>query len=416
MTTSSSTLRLALAGTGLGLILSLAGMAPGAWAADPAKTDKSKEDTARPEIAKPLTEASDAIKAQNWTLALAKIAEADAVKDKTPFEIYAIETRHGIAANGAGDYLTAGKAFAAAVDTGKMNPNDQALFSGQAAHLFYQAKDYPDVTIWVQRYIKVGGQDPEIKNLLTNAQIQSGDFASVARDVQATVASEEQAGQKPTRQQLELLLGSYLKLKDDANAAATLEKIVANYPTKEYWAQLISHVARKPGFSDRLILDVNRLQHATGALDSAQAYQGMVELDLQEGISSEAKAIADEGVAKGFISKPLQAKATTAAANDRKNLDRDERDAAGMKDGNLQIGTGYTYIGFGEYQKGIAALEQGIAKGGLKHPDEAKLQLGIAYFQAGQFPKAIEVFNTVSGAGGAGDLAHLWVLRAKQGA
>ena len=66
-------------------------------------------------------------------------------------------------------------------------------------------------------------------------------------------------------------------------------------------------------------------------------------------------------------------------------------------------------------EKGIDLLQKGIAKGGLKHPDEAKLMLGIAYFQAGQMPKAIETFNSVTGGNGAADVAHLWTIRAKQG-
>ena len=116
------------------------------------------------------------------------------------------------------------------------------------------------------------------------------------------------------------------------------------------------------------------------------------------------------------IAKPLQAKANAAAAADRKKLDRDEKEAAALKDGNLLVSVGYTYVGFADYQKGISALEQGIAKGGLKHADEAKLMLGIAYFQAGQMPKAIETFESVTGGAGASDVAHLWTIRAKQGA
>jgi tetratricopeptide (TPR) repeat protein len=416
MTTSSSTLRLALAGTGLGLILALAGMAPGAWAADQAKTDQSKEESVRPEVGKPLQEAQDAIKQQNWTLALAKITEADGAKDKTPYETYAVNRTHGVAANGAGDLAGAAKYFGVAIDTGKMKPDDQLSMTALVSSLYSQSKDYPNAIVWAQRYVKAGGPDAQVKTILVQAEYLSGDYASAGRDAQAVIDAAEQAHQKPTEVQLKLLASCYLKQNNDAAYSGVLEKLVANYPNPQYWADMISHIAHKPGFSDRLVLDVNRLQHATGALNTTGQYTGMVELDLQEGISSEAKAIADEGAGKGLVAKPLQNKATAAAADDRKKLDRDEKDAAGMKDGNLQISIGYTYIGFGDYQKGIAALEQGLAKGGLKHPDEAKLQLGIAYFQAGQFPKAIEAFNTVSTAGGAADLARLWVLRAKQGA
>ena len=44
----------------------------------------------------------------------------------------------------------------------------------------------------------------------------------------------------------------------------------------------------------------------------------------------------------------------------------------------------------------------------------AKLRYGIALVLAGQKPKASEIFNTVQGADGAADLAHLWDLYTRQ--
>jgi hypothetical protein len=411
MTHRLPSLRFALAGAAL--ILGFVGAAPDLHAAD--KTDQAK-DGVRPEIGKPLQEAQDALKQQNWSLALSKLAEADAVKDKTAYETYIVSRMRGVAANGAGDPATAATAFAAAIDSGKMPADEQLSLIIAVQDLYSKQKDYPNAVLWAQRYFKAGGQDQRMRTNLTGAEFNVGDFAAAARDAEASIAATEQAGQKPAEVLLTLLGNCYIKQHDDAAYVTVLEKFVTYYPKKEYWADLISHVAHKPGFSDRLVLNANRLQHATGSLGTADQYKGMVELDLADGISSEAKVIADEGAAAGLVPKALQGKAAAAAAADHKTLDRDEKDAVGNKDGNVLVSIGYTHIGFGEFQKGIVAMEQGIAKGGLKHPDEAKLELGIGYLQAGQPAKAIETFNTVSNAGGAADLAHLWVLRAKQGA
>ncbi|MEI9984033.1 MAG: tetratricopeptide repeat protein [Aliidongia sp.] len=409
MTTSLSSLRLALAGTGLGLILALAG--PAAFAADK-QPEQNKDEAVRPEVGKPLTEAQDAIKAKNWDLALSKLGEADAAKDKTPYETYAIDRTRGVAASGKGDQATAAKAFSAAIETGKMKPEDQLNMMAVVTSLYGQAKDYANATAWGQRYLKAGGTDAQVKTIIVQAEYLSGDYASAARDAQAQIAATEQAGQKPTEAQYTLLASAYLKQNNDAGYVSVLEQFVVAYPSKERWADLISHVDHKPGFDNRLLLDVNRLQRATGSLSANCA--AMVELDLQDGVSSEAKSVAEDSACS--VPKALQAKAAAAAAEDRKKLDRDAKDAEGFKDGNVLVTIGYTFVGFGEHQKGIAALEQGIGKGGLKHPDEAKLMLGIAYFQAGQYPKAIDTFNAIKGGNGAADLAHLWALRAKQGA
>jgi len=64
--------------------------------------------------------------------------------------------------------------------------------------------------------------------------------------------------------------------------------------------------------------------------------------------------------------------------------------------------------------KGIALMEQGIKKGGLKRPEEAALRLGMAYALAGQKQKALDTLNSVQGPDGITDVAMLWRIYAGQ--
>ncbi|GAC1417821.1 MAG: hypothetical protein NVSMB6_20010 [Burkholderiaceae bacterium] len=57
-------------------------------------------------------------------------------------------------------------------------------------------------------------------------------------------------------------------------------------------------------------------------------------------------------------------------------------------------------------------MEQGIARGGLKRPEDAKLHLGIAYLQAGKKAEAIKMLKTVQGGDGTADLARYWIILA----
>jgi len=59
-------------------------------------------------------------------------------------------------------------------------------------------------------------------------------------------------------------------------------------------------------------------------------------------------------------------------------------------------------------------MEQAIAKGGLEHPDVARLRLGEAYYVAGQKAHAVQVLRTVKGTDGSGDLAKLWTVVASR--
>ena len=61
-----------------------------------------------------------------------------------------------------------------------------------------------------------------------------------------------------------------------------LERLVAYYPKREYWVDLLRRIESKPGFSNRLTLDVYRLRLATKTLDTANDYSEAAQLALQQ--------------------------------------------------------------------------------------------------------------------------------------
>ena len=77
----------------------------------------------------------------------------------------------------------------------------------------------------------------------------------------------------------------------------------------------------------------------------------------------------------------------------------------------MRIGLNYVYEG--NAAKGIALIEQGIKKGGLKRPEDAKLRLGEAQIYAGNKQRGVQTLRDVKGNDGTADLARLWVLHAR---
>src|SRR5947207_2003741 len=67
--------------------------------------------TVRPEIGKPIQAAIELLKSKKGKEALAKVREAQAVGDRTPYENYVVERVLGQAAAAAGDPTTAARAF-----------------------------------------------------------------------------------------------------------------------------------------------------------------------------------------------------------------------------------------------------------------------------------------------------------------
>jgi hypothetical protein len=94
----------------------------------------------------------------------------------------------------------------------------------------------------------------------------------------------------------------------------------------------------------------------------------------------------------------------------RPTLAKTEADAATDHDGNRLAILGAQYASYGDYPKGIALIQAALKKGGLRHPEDTKLSLAMAYLQAGNKPQAVATLKTVGGNEGAGDIARLWLL------
>jgi hypothetical protein len=377
------------------------------------------QEAVRPEVGKPLQAAQELMKAQKFKDAAAKVREAEAVAGKTANESFLIERMRGSVAAAGGDYETATKSFETLIASGKLPPAEQLKVIEALAGAAYRAKDYKKAASWATRYTKEGGTNPQIHTLATQSLYLSGDFVETTRQLQAEIQAADQAGKTPSEERLQMLANAQLRTNDNAGYVATLERLVSTYPKKQYWADLISRLRRKPGFSDRFSLDVYRLQFATGNLTTTADYMEAVQLSLQAGATAEAKQLVDSGFDTGALGKSAEAERhkrlkdlTYKKFGEQKDEFAKLDDAAiAAKENAALLPLGYALVVSGQAQKGIAVIEKAIAKGELKRPEDAKLQLGLAYAQAGQKAKAIQVLKTVKGADGVGDLARLWSMQ-----
>ena len=378
------------------------------------------QDAVRPEIGKPLQAANALIKSGKYKDALAKIREVDSVPSKTANETYLIESTRGSAASGAGENDTIIRSFEAVIATGKAPAATQLKLVEALAGAHYRAKDYAATNKWASRYLREGGNNQQMRTLLIQSYFQSGDFANSAKESLNDIQADEKAGRTPSEEKLQLLANSYLRQKNTSGYIATIEKLLNYYPKKSLWADVISRLQRKPGFSDRLALDVYRMQLATGNLTAANDYMEMSQLALQAGAPGEAKKVIDEGYANGALGKGAEVDRQKRLRDlvekrvaENKKVIADGTAETAAKDGNAMVALGYNLFTSGQAPKGIALMEAGINKGDLKRPDDAKLRLGTAMIQSGQKAKGAQVLKTVQGSDGAQDLANLWVIFAR---
>ena len=379
------------------------------------------QETVRPDVGKPLQAAQELIKGGKYKEALAKVREADAIGGKNANESYMIERMRIAAASGAGEVDTAAKSFEALAASGKVAAADKARMAESIAGGYYRAKDYGKAMQWGQRYFKEGGTSGSIRTLLIQSQYLSGDYAGAARELTGEIQAAEKAGQTPAQDRLNLLLNAATQLKDQNATVFALERLVTHYPKKEYWVDLLSRMQRKPGFSDRLVLDTYRLSLATGSMTAAADYMEMGQLALQAGHEREAQQVVDKGFAANVLGQGPEAERhkrlrdLVARKIEEAKAARpvEEKEALAAKDGNGLVALGFSQAMGGDAAKGIALMQQGIGKGGLKRPEDAKLHLGIALVMAGD-AKAAATLRSVGGADGTTDLARLWSLYARR--
>ena len=380
-----------------------------AFAMQPAQSVAA--DTLRPDVAKPLSAAQDLYRAHKYRDALTKIDQAAAVPGKTAYETYMVQEMRGAAAAAAGDNATAAQAYESLLSSGQLKGADEQRTEAALAGIYFQQKNYAQAIRVAQRYQKAGGTDPDMRVLLVQSYYLSNDCTNVVNLLRPGIDATARAGRAPDESQLQLLATCAQRVKDDTTYRGALEKLVAYYPKQSYWDDLFHAIRSKSHYASTLDIDTYRLRRATNALTTPDDYMEMTQLAIVAGTTAEGKQVIDQGFASGVLGHDAGAdreKRLQALAAKRAQAPADAANPV------APIDAGFNLVFAGKTAQGLAAMEAAIAKGGLDHPDQAQLHLGVAYYIAGQKAKAIQAFRAVKGDDGSADLARLWILVASK--
>jgi hypothetical protein len=371
----------------------------------------------RPEVAKPLQAASDLLKAGKAKEAMVKVREADAAAGKTPSEQLVIDRMKGAAAQRIGDTATTITAFESVYERG--GGSEKAQMAEQIAFAYSQQKNWPKTSEWANKAKAAGGSSASLNQLIAFVQSQSGDFSTVMRDSQAAVAAAEKDGRRPGEDDLLRLADASRRMNNSGVYSNTLEKLVLYYPKKDYWSAHLASIQRKPGFSDRLGLDVQRLKLANGLMTKPDEYMELAQLALQAGLPVEAKAIVDKGYAANVLGTGDQAPrhqrlkdlVLKSEAESAAGLAKNVEEANAQKEGNELVKMGTVYASMGQHDKAIELIEKGIAKGSLKRPDDAKLRLALSIAASPKTKtKGLQALRAVGGTDGTAEVARLYTV------
>jgi tetratricopeptide (TPR) repeat protein len=276
-----------------------------------------------------------------------------------------------------------------------------------------QAQDFPKLVDWARIYLKLEGSNPSVRPVLIQTLSVLKRHDEVVQEMKEKMRLDESAKEKTPESELRMLAVSQRQLKDDTGYNNTLKRLLQNYPSKAYWAEMIPRLARQANFNSRFDLDLYRLLELTGNIEDAIEYVDMANLALKAGLPAEAMRVVEQAYAKGLLGKgsdaanhlKLRQQIQLRLTEDEKAMPSLEKSA---RDANALASLADVYAAQQKWEQSQAHYSKALAMGGLRREAETRLHAGIALFKLGQKEQAHTMWDSVQGDATAVELAQLW--------
>ena len=105
------------------------------------------------------------------------------------------------------------------------------------------------------------------------------------------------------------------------------------------------------------------------------------------------KGLDDELVEEKSKNFELAGSAWAQAREVEKSIPMMEKAAAKSDEGELYVRLGNVYLDGDQFAKAAESVQKGLKRGGVKRPDQARLVLGMSYFNLGEYNKARRAFR-----------------------
>jgi len=232
--------------------------------------------------------------------------------------------------------------------------------------------------------------------LLAQGYYQVKRYDMALDNVETAIAMHEGEGKLPKEQWYNLARFLYFDKEDFDSALDVLNTLIIYYPKKQYWVQASHLYGEKKDEPRQLAL--MEAAYEQGFLDRSSELVTMAYLYL----NAEAPYYAGSVIQKGFADELVEDKsknyelAGSAWAQARevaKSIPMMEKAAAKSEEGELYVRLGNVYLDGDQFQKSADSIIKGLNKGGVKRPDQARLALGMAYFNLGDYDEARKAFR-----------------------
>jgi hypothetical protein len=279
------------------------------------------------------------------------------------------------------------------------------------AEIAFAAEDFAAAERIYQRLLQMAPGDARVIGNLAVVRRRMGNSAGALNEILALIAAQEGADRLAEESLYRRARDSAYQARD-RRALELATRLARSYPTVGNWRDAINIYRAMSNPSAALALDTMRLARVAGALAGGNDYLAFAQMLAQAGLPGEAKAVIEEGIARGDVRADgpgvaqMLASANVRITEDMRSLDRQIAEARSASGGRIARTVGDALYGYGRYREAAELYRAALARTG-EDPDLLNLRLGAALAMAGDRAGAEAAFGAVGGA--PVELARLWL-------
>jgi tetratricopeptide (TPR) repeat protein len=201
--------------------------------------------------------------------------------------------------------------------------------------------------------------------------------------------------------------------REDYKKVRDIQKILLmNWPKKRYWFSLAGAYTEL-GEEQNLVAAYDAA-YTQGMFEKESEFVTMAQLFLQHEVPYKAAVVLSTEMENGNVAKDaknyrLLSQAWSLAAEDEQSIPALQHAARLSDEGELNLRLGNAHLNLGQYGECVAAIREGIRKGGIKSPDNAQISLGMCLYNQKKYAEAKQAFSQASKTARSRKISNQWI-------
>ncbi len=268
------------------------------------------------------------------------------------------------------------------------------------------------ITLLDQWFVLETNPAPGAYILYAQNLYQVNRFAAMVKPIENAIAVARKR-ELPAKEDWYVLLNFAYFQQEDYEKVRDIQKILlVSWPKKRYWFSLAGAYTEL-GEDDNLMSAYDSA-HTQGLLEKEAELLTMAQLYMQHEVPYKAGVLIEKEMASGRVKKNAKnyrmlSQAWTLAAEDEKAIPALQSAAKLSDEGELNLRLGNAHLNLGQYSECVAAIQDGIRKGGIKSPDNAQISLGMCLYNQKKYTAAKAAFNKAAKTSRSRKISAQWV-------